>query len=72
MTGKTDTKRNPNEMATIHLFYLGGLLVEAFNNLHKDVLANCPNASEILTLSSYMRVVELKDKFEDSALLMEE
>jgi hypothetical protein len=58
-----------NEVATQHIAYLGGLLVESIENFQKDILFNCKSAHEVIGRPSYVRMIGLKDKFEQAALL---
>ena len=55
------------ELATMHLFYLGGLLIEGMKNFHTELVINC--RSDIVRSATYLRMSELRDKFESAALI---
>lgn len=59
-----------DQATTVHLFYLGGLLVEGLKNFHEDLTKNYKQAHEVLGRLSYIRVTELTSKFETAALLV--
>lgn len=67
MSSEMNAKDDP--IANMHLFYLGGLLVEGLKNLHNDILINCRFAPDLLSRAPYVRVMELREKFEQAALL---
>jgi hypothetical protein len=57
-----------NDITVIHLFYIGGLLVEGMKNFHHDLITNCLFAPDVLTRATYIRMTELRDKFEAMAI----
>jgi len=58
-----------HRLASIHLFYLGGLLVEGMKSFHQDILMNYRSAGDVIGRATYQRMVDLRDKFEQAALL---
>lgn len=61
-----------DQVTTLHLFYLGGLLIEGLSNFHEDIISNYKNVHEIAGRLSYVRVLELKSKFEQAVLLVDQ
>lgn len=62
-------KKTNKELAHQHLSYAGGLLVESIHSFHHDMLKNCRFAADIFSRPTYVRMIELREKFEQTALI---
>ncbi len=58
-----------DDLTRKHLLYLGRLLIEAIKEFHTDTLGNFKFAPELTNRPTYLRVMELRDKYEQAALL---
>ncbi|HJY23587.1 MAG TPA: hypothetical protein VJ279_11910 [Hanamia sp.] len=62
-------QKNNDDIATMHLSFLGGKLAEGITQFHHDIATNYRYASEIITRLSFVRLLELRDKFQQAASL---
>lgn len=69
MADTVELKKDSRDVDIIHLYYIGGLLMESMKNFHDDLIMNCKFAPEVVSRQSYLRMSELRDKFETTALL---
>jgi hypothetical protein len=64
-----NVEKKNNEVESMHLSYIGGLLTESIRSFHNDMLTNCRFSSEIFCRASFVRMMELKDRFDQAALI---
>ena len=59
-----------NELTSMHLCFIGGLLVESIKAFQADLLLNYDNAQKIVVRATFIRMMELREKFEHAATVL--
>lgn len=63
-----ENQKSSDGLAPMHIFYIGDLLINGIKDFHKDLLS-CKCAPEVLALATYVRMIQLGEKFEQAMIL---